>query len=61
MKTYYIKFREEFTAEIVAEDEQDANNLMMKYQKGEEDDLNKGVVQLVVDKFELLSKATEQE
>ena len=61
MKTYYIKFREEFTAEIVAEDEQDANNLMMKYQKGEEDDLDKGVVQLVVDKFELLSKATEQE
>ena len=61
MKTYYIKFREEFTAEIVAEDEQDANNLMMKYQKGEDDDLDKGVVQVMVDKFELLSKATEQE
>ena len=61
MKTYYIKYREEFTAEIVAEDEQDADNLMMKYQRGEEDDLDKGVVQVVVDKFELLSKATEQE
>ena len=61
MKTYYIKYREEFTAEIVAEDEQDADNLMMKYQRGEDDDLDKGVVQVVVDKFELLSKATEQE
>lgn len=61
MKTYYIKYKEEFTAEILAENNIDAHKLLIDYQTGEDFATEKGVVQVVVDKFKLLSKATEKE